>query len=88
MSWDIIEGNWSQFKGHVKHQWGVLTDDHLDSIAGKRDHLIGKIQENYGIGQQEAEGQVRDWEDRNQDVFADTAAAIERLPKHLHGSTE
>ena len=88
MSWDIIEGNWSQFKGHVKYQWDVLTDDHLDSIAGKRDHLIGRIQENYGISHQEAEGQVRDWEDRNQDVFAETAAAIKNLPKHLHGSTE
>lgn len=86
MSWEIIEGNWSQFKGHVKHQWDVLTDDHLDSIAGKRDHLIGKIQENYGIGQQEAEGQVQLWEDRNQDVFAETVAAINKLPKHLQGT--
>lgn len=45
MNWDIVEGNWKQFKGKVKAQWGKLTDDHLDVIAGKRDQLAGKIQE-------------------------------------------
>jgi uncharacterized protein YjbJ (UPF0337 family) len=60
MNWDRIEGNWKQFKGHVKEQWGKLTDDHLDSIAGKRDHLVGKIQEKYGIAKDVAERQVTD----------------------------
>ena len=41
MNWDRIEGNWKQFKGNVKQQWGKLTDDQLDVIAGKRDHLAG-----------------------------------------------
>ena len=41
---DIVKGNWKQFKGKVKAQWGKLTDDHLDEIAGKRDELAGKIQ--------------------------------------------
>ncbi len=49
MNWDRIEGNWKQFKGIAKQQWGKLTDDQLDVIAGKRDHLSGKIQETYGI---------------------------------------
>ena len=88
MNWDRIEGNWKQIKGNVKEQWGKLTDDHLDRIAGKRDQLVGKIQENYGIAKDEAERQVKAWEDRNEDVFAETAAAIHKLPKSLHGSTE
>ncbi len=58
MNWDRIEGNWKQFKGKVKVQWGKLTDDDLDVIAGKRDQLVGKIQEQYGIGKDEAEKQV------------------------------
>ena len=45
MDWDRVEGNWKQFKGKVKEQWGDLTDDDLDRIAGKRDQLEGKIQE-------------------------------------------
>lgn len=43
MNWDIIEGDWKQFKGKVKAQWGKLTDDRLDVIAGKRDQLKGKF---------------------------------------------
>jgi uncharacterized protein YjbJ (UPF0337 family) len=64
MNWDMIEGNWKQYKGKVKEQWGKLTDDHLDSIAGKRDQLVGKIQETYGINKDEAENQIKDFEDR------------------------
>ncbi len=35
MNWDKVEGNWKQFKGNVKQQWGKLTDDLLDVVAGK-----------------------------------------------------
>ncbi|CCE97881.1 Hypothetical protein SFHH103_03389 [Sinorhizobium fredii HH103] len=49
MDWNRVEGNWKQFKGKVKEQWGKLTDDDLDQIAGKRDQLEGKIQERYGL---------------------------------------
>lgn len=65
MDWNIAEGNWKQFKGKVKTQWGKLTDDHLDVIAGKRDQLAGKIQESYGITKDEAEKQIKDFEERN-----------------------
>lgn len=64
MNWNIVEGNWQQMKGKIKEQWGELTDDHLDVIAGKRDQLLGRIQEAYGIGQDEAERQVREFESR------------------------
>ena len=62
MNWDRIEGNWKQFKGKVKAQWGKLTDDELDVMAGNRDQLVGKVQERYGIAKDEAERQVSDWE--------------------------
>ena len=45
MNWDQIEGNWKQVKGKAKEQWGKLTDDDLDVISGKRDQLVGKLQE-------------------------------------------
>ena len=48
MNWDRIEGNWKQVKGTIKEKWGKLTDDEFDMIAGKRDKLVGKIQEAYG----------------------------------------
>ena len=64
MNWDIVEGNWKQFKGKVKGQWGKLTDDQLDVIAGKRTELAGRIQEAYGVTKDEAEKQIRDFESR------------------------
>ncbi|NMM25749.1 MAG: CsbD family protein [Glaciimonas sp.] len=67
MKWDVIEGNWKQFKGKVKEQWGKLTDDHIDQIEGKRDQLSGKIQESYGITKDEAEKQIKDFEASNKD---------------------
>ena len=51
MNWDRVEGNWKQVSGKVKQQWGQLTDDSLTQINGKRDELVGKIQEAYGINQ-------------------------------------
>jgi len=59
--WDQMEGKWKQMKGAVKEKWGKLTNDDLDVIAGKKDQLIGKIQERYGITRAEAERQVSDW---------------------------
>ena len=62
MNWDRAEGNWKQISGRVKEQWGKLTDDVLVQIAGKRDQLVGKIQETYGIGRDEADRQGKEWE--------------------------
>jgi uncharacterized protein YjbJ (UPF0337 family) len=61
MNWDRIEGNWLQLKGKAKQQWGKLTDDDLDYIAGKKDELIGKIQERHGIAKDEAQKQLDEW---------------------------
>jgi uncharacterized protein YjbJ (UPF0337 family) len=59
MNWDVIEGNWTEYKGHVKAQWGKLTNDHLDVIAGKRDQLTGHIQDAYGVTRDEADRQIK-----------------------------
>ena len=74
MNWDRIEGNWKQVKGKVKEQWGKLTDDDIALVKGKRDQLAGKIQERYGIGKDEAERQLSDWErNARDDWFVDTS---------------
>ena len=61
MNWDQIEGNWKQFKGKARQKWGMLTNDELDVIQGRKDQLIGKIQERYGLAREEAEKEVDDW---------------------------
>ena len=61
MNWDQVEGKWKQASGKVKEKWGKLTDDDLQRIAGKRDQLVGRIQERYGIAKEEAERQVEEF---------------------------
>ena len=64
MNWDQIEGNWKQLKGSAREQWGKLTDDDLDIIEGKRENLIGKIQEKYGVAREAAEKQIEEYRSR------------------------
>jgi len=61
-TWDKIAGNWKQFRGEVRQQWGKLTDDDLEQVRGERDKLVGKIQERYGIAKDEANRQIDDWQ--------------------------
>jgi uncharacterized protein YjbJ (UPF0337 family) len=61
MNWNELSGKWKQMKGTVKQRWGKLTDDDLDYISGTRDKLIGRLQERYGINQQEAQKQAEEW---------------------------
>jgi uncharacterized protein YjbJ (UPF0337 family) len=67
MNRDETGGNWKQFKGKMKEKWGKLTDDDMTVIEGKRDQLVGKIQERYGYAKDEAEKEVNDWETQNRD---------------------
>src|SRR5271169_5749098 len=48
MNWDRVQGNWKQFTGKVKEQWGQLTDDDLSQIDGNREQLEGRLQARYG----------------------------------------
>ena len=61
MNMDQVEGKWKQLKGSAKVQWGKLTDDDLDIIEGKRDKLVGKVQERYGHAKDQAEREVDEW---------------------------
>lgn len=61
MNWNTIEGNWKQFRGKIRQQWGKLTDDDLDRIAGKRTELIGRLQERYGKTREAADEMVDEW---------------------------
>ena len=64
MQWDSIEGNWQQLRGKVREQWGKLTNDDIDVIAGKRDQLVGILQQRYEKTRDEVERQVREFEVR------------------------
>ena len=46
--WEQAKGNWHQFKGSVKEKWNDLTDDDIEQMQGRREKIVGKIQEKYG----------------------------------------
>ena len=51
--------------GYADSPCFLLTDDDLDVIAGKRDQLIGTIQERYGKGREEVEKEGDAYERRH-----------------------
>lgn len=61
MNWDQIQGKWKQMKGSVRQEWGNLTDNDLEAIAGSRDKLVGKLQERYGFVKEEAQKRADDF---------------------------
>jgi uncharacterized protein YjbJ (UPF0337 family) len=61
MNWEQIEGQLKQLQGQVKSEWAKLTDDDLKTLGAKKDDLVGKIQERYGVLKNEAEEQVNQW---------------------------
>ena len=61
MNWERVEGNWKDFQGKMLQQWSKLTNDDLNQVKGRRDMLLGKLQERYGIAREAAERQIEDW---------------------------
>jgi uncharacterized protein YjbJ (UPF0337 family) len=62
MNANRLKGEWKQLRGKVSEQWGKLTNDDLDVIAGKRDQLVGRLQERYGTAQEAIEREVDEFE--------------------------
>jgi len=61
MNSDQLAGNWKQVKGNIKEHWGKLTDDDLDVIDGKREQLVGRVQQQYGKSKEAAQREVDEY---------------------------
>ncbi len=68
MNTDTFEGQWRQMKGDLRSWWGRLTDNDFERVAGKKDRLIGTLQEKYGYtreaAQQEVDRRLREYDER------------------------
>lgn len=54
-------GNWKQIKGKIQKKWGELTDDDVAEIKGRREVLVGKLQERYGHAQDRANEEAEEF---------------------------
>jgi uncharacterized protein YjbJ (UPF0337 family) len=64
MNTDTLQGKWRQLRGEAQIQWGRLTNDDLDEIAGNTEKLIGKLQERYGYARDRAARELEQFEGR------------------------
>jgi uncharacterized protein YjbJ (UPF0337 family) len=62
MDWERISTNWSHWRDRVRERWGRLTEVELTTIAGRREMLLNRIQEVYGLSREEVERQLKNWE--------------------------
>lgn len=61
MNSEILKGNWQEFKGRVREQWGKLTDNEVDQIEGNYDQLVGRLRQRYGFSVEEGQKRVNDF---------------------------
>ncbi len=61
MNWDRIAASWDQTKASIRQKWSKLTDDDVGLIGGKKDMLLAKLRERYGLAKDKAENEVDSW---------------------------
>ena len=68
MNWNQLEGRWKEFAGSACAHWSKLTHDDWQAITGKKEELVARIQERYGIAKEAAERQVDEWSNALLDI--------------------
>jgi len=90
MNSDQLEGKWKQVKGEVREKWGKLTDDDILVVGGRRDQLIGRVQERYGMAKEVATKEVdtflKHLSDPGEDFTSSTASSTDRAKVHSAGA--
>jgi uncharacterized protein YjbJ (UPF0337 family) len=61
MNQEILKGKWLHVKGDVRGWWGRMTEDDVDQIQGDAERFVGKLQERYGYGREQAERELNDF---------------------------
>ena len=57
-----IKDRWQQVRVQFQESWTALTDDDIQASLGRRQWLVSKIQEKYGLSKEQAENALKDWE--------------------------
>ena len=61
MNWDQIEGKWKEISGSFREKFGQLTNNDVENLGGKKDQMVGTLQQKYGHSKEEAERHLDDW---------------------------
>lgn len=89
MNTDTFEGQWRQMRGEIRSWWGRLTENDLEKVAGKKDRLIGTLQEKYGYtreaAQQEIDRRLREYDERMRTLSSTKSAETTRHTSQVTG---
>jgi uncharacterized protein YjbJ (UPF0337 family) len=58
MNSNDINGKLEELKGSVRKEWGKLTGDDLDRWQGRKEELLGKLEQRYGKAKAQFEAKV------------------------------
>lgn len=61
MTWSDLSIRWADTTENVRQRWELLTDRDLRVIAGKRERLVGVLQQRYGQSRTAIEREVREF---------------------------
>lgn len=62
MTWDQIAGTMTELRGRIREWWGRRMDNDTTVINGRKDQLIGLMQQRYGEAIEDMEQQIGSFE--------------------------
>lgn len=68
MTWEQLGTRWTEFAGSACAHWSRLTDEDWKSVAGRKEQLVDRIQERYGVSRKTAERQADAWSNALLDI--------------------
>jgi uncharacterized protein YjbJ (UPF0337 family) len=77
----VLQGNWNEIKGKLRHKWGQLTNDDIQSFDGNVDRLMGLIQRKTGEGREAVERFL-------DDVTANSSSAMNQAAEAVRDYTQ
>jgi uncharacterized protein YjbJ (UPF0337 family) len=70
MNWEQVARRWSEMRENIKSRWPKLTNDDLAEVGGSKEVLVAKIEQRYGLLEDEAIVQVNEWLEKSSPAAA------------------
>ena len=84
MNWEQIEKQWHSLKDLIQNKWAKISESDFNSIACKKDQLLAKIQEHYGLAKDKAEKDLEDFVE----LFKKREKTAEAQPHHTEEASK
>jgi uncharacterized protein YjbJ (UPF0337 family) len=76
-----LAGTWNEIKGHVKQEWGNISDDDFKQVEGSVDRLVGMIQKKTGQARTEIEKTLRSFSQESASMLGGASQAVQDATK-------